>query len=379
MHRRLGRNDPCWCGSGRKYKFCHLNPPTPIKLEPWQAQATFREAYSRKTCSAPAQWQGECSEKIVRAHTVMRSHSLKAIARNGHVYSFVPSMEKIGQGNGAIEPELRGINQASTFSGFCSTHDDKIFAPMEKNAFECSDEQCFLVGYRAIARELYTKAASASLNPMLRNSIAAQTNEDWRETLRWMHDVFTIATAKGLDDAQALKLLHDNILVRRSFQETEWYAIEFSVPPDVMCSGGFFPEQDFSGKELQDVADLSGAPEVMSFAAFSQGGTGWVVFSWLPGPHEIGKLFIDSLEQMSDEEIAGALVRLFFEHCENVHLKPEWWEGLADQIRCHLVDRMSISSDFLRGRVEKALVGNGLRCVNWQVVNRRRSANANTV
>jgi preprotein translocase subunit SecA len=21
---RLGRNDPCWCGSGKKYKNCHL-------------------------------------------------------------------------------------------------------------------------------------------------------------------------------------------------------------------------------------------------------------------------------------------------------------------------------------------------------------------
>lgn len=23
--RKLGRNDPCWCGSGKKYKNCHLN------------------------------------------------------------------------------------------------------------------------------------------------------------------------------------------------------------------------------------------------------------------------------------------------------------------------------------------------------------------
>ncbi|NTU81333.1 MAG: hypothetical protein HGA45_18475 [Chloroflexales bacterium] len=23
-HARPGRNDPCWCGSGRKYKQCHL-------------------------------------------------------------------------------------------------------------------------------------------------------------------------------------------------------------------------------------------------------------------------------------------------------------------------------------------------------------------
>ena len=21
---RLGRNDPCWCGSGKKYKRCHM-------------------------------------------------------------------------------------------------------------------------------------------------------------------------------------------------------------------------------------------------------------------------------------------------------------------------------------------------------------------
>jgi uncharacterized protein YecA (UPF0149 family) len=23
---RIGRNDPCWCGSGRKYKRCHGAP-----------------------------------------------------------------------------------------------------------------------------------------------------------------------------------------------------------------------------------------------------------------------------------------------------------------------------------------------------------------
>jgi preprotein translocase subunit SecA len=22
-HEQIGRNDPCWCGSGKKYKKCH--------------------------------------------------------------------------------------------------------------------------------------------------------------------------------------------------------------------------------------------------------------------------------------------------------------------------------------------------------------------
>ena len=25
MSVKIGRNDPCWCGSGRKYKACHQN------------------------------------------------------------------------------------------------------------------------------------------------------------------------------------------------------------------------------------------------------------------------------------------------------------------------------------------------------------------
>ena len=23
-HPKIGRNDPCWCGSGKKYKNCHM-------------------------------------------------------------------------------------------------------------------------------------------------------------------------------------------------------------------------------------------------------------------------------------------------------------------------------------------------------------------
>ncbi len=37
-HARLGRNDPCWCGSGRKYKICHLEEDRSAK------EATRQEA-----------------------------------------------------------------------------------------------------------------------------------------------------------------------------------------------------------------------------------------------------------------------------------------------------------------------------------------------
>jgi uncharacterized protein YecA (UPF0149 family) len=31
--KKLGRNDPCWCGSGRKYKQCHLGADTQARRD----------------------------------------------------------------------------------------------------------------------------------------------------------------------------------------------------------------------------------------------------------------------------------------------------------------------------------------------------------
>src|SRR5207247_10451904 len=46
--RLLARNEPCWCGSGRKYKNCHLNrpdlPPLPDRVAwIWRKAAAFLE------------------------------------------------------------------------------------------------------------------------------------------------------------------------------------------------------------------------------------------------------------------------------------------------------------------------------------------------
>ncbi|MGI6207815.1 MAG: SEC-C metal-binding domain-containing protein, partial [Anaerolineae bacterium] len=31
---KVGRNDPCWCGSGKKYKHCHMRKDTGQEAEP---------------------------------------------------------------------------------------------------------------------------------------------------------------------------------------------------------------------------------------------------------------------------------------------------------------------------------------------------------
>ncbi|TMQ32378.1 MAG: hypothetical protein E6K70_18875 [Planctomycetota bacterium] len=37
-----GRNQPCWCGSGEKFKHCHLGRSEQEPVNPWQAEPQRR-------------------------------------------------------------------------------------------------------------------------------------------------------------------------------------------------------------------------------------------------------------------------------------------------------------------------------------------------
>ena len=154
---KIGRNDPCPCGSGKKHKHCCLEGGANQKN--WFAKAaTLQREMSRGECSAPPQWKHNCDARIVKAHTVPQA-SLSRIAVNGHVLSFLPNAASLEEYGPALPPQRRGIRLASTFTGFCAKHDDSVFAPLEKVPFTGTSEQCFLLAYRALARELYLKKA----------------------------------------------------------------------------------------------------------------------------------------------------------------------------------------------------------------------------
>ena len=164
------RNKPCWCGSGMKYKKCHLmreqqNPLTRADLE-----AHSQHIKSRKTCSVKNIFPGECSKNIINAHTISKSGSLKEISENGHVMGTKPSLSSLIKSEGKLTLEKVGINKASTFTGFCSVHDKNIFSPLEDQEINLSDKQLFLLAYRGFCRELFWKDQNKETASLMRQS-----------------------------------------------------------------------------------------------------------------------------------------------------------------------------------------------------------------
>ena len=367
---RPGRNDLCWCGSGRKYKICHLDRATQTPIQPWEASKKFKQAFSVKKCLVPKAWQNECKGGISRAHTIPKSGSLERIARKGHVYSFDLSPENLRKNQGKPVLKLFGIQKASTFTGFCARHDSAIFAPLEQQKFCGTPEQCFLLGYRALAREFYTKRATARLQGLYRDMDKGKTPAEQGQ-IQLMAQLHNIGLEAALQDIDHYKSLYDGLLESQEYKTVRAYIIEFETTPPVMCSGAVYPEQDFGGVELQDVADIQNTPDLLCFTSFHGGERGVVTFSWLAESDRTCRAFVESLRAIPDEFVTAALSRFFFTHCENVHIEPDWWESLSEETRNAVIERVKGSADSIEARPKAVLADDGVAYDSWPIISRR--------
>ena len=154
MAGKPGRNEPCWCGSKKKFKHCHLGREREQRLPLDAVRAHVEQEWNERLCLHPLAGPTSCS-KVSNAHTLQRAGILTSIAEQGHVLTFYGSRNR--------KPRRVGIGKASTFTGFCARHDDSTFAPVEKQAFSASQHQCSLLGGLESART----AASADLSAVL--------------------------------------------------------------------------------------------------------------------------------------------------------------------------------------------------------------------
>ena len=363
---KLGRNDPCWCGSGKKYKYCHLNHESKTTRTPHETFKSLRKEFSVKKCMAPEGWLDNCKGGICQAHTVPKSGSLKRIARDGHVYN-MSSPHIRTENQRRIVPTLIGVNLASTFYGFCSRHDHSVFAPIEKEVFRGTSQQCFLLGYRALAMEMYKKHALYRSLGFILNTDNGRTFEEQFE-IQTLKNAFEIGVRTALKDYNHYKPLYDSILENHEFCKVRAYVIEFENTQPVMCSGVANPEYDFKGIKLQDVADLSKTLDLLCFTSFFGGEHGIAAFCWLAENDPTCGPFIKSLVAIPDELVSTALLRFIFSYFENVYMKPDWWENLAVKPRNAIISR---SNHFVLNDPGKAtLADDGMIYDPWNIVRR---------
>lgn len=367
----LGRNDPCWCGSGRKYKHCHLGREKESPIAQHELLNASKKAFSRKYCLHPNASRDNCSSKIVRAHTIQRRGGLTEIARNGHVYTLLGSNITSDNNSSRIVPQLVGLGNASTFYGFCVKHDNELFAPLEKEEIIPTSKQIFLLAYRSLCHELYLKNADSELTATQRLTDRGRPLPQQIQIQENLgHYKFGVRLA--IEELLRLKTEYDHVFESDLDNYVSYYVVRLTGKPDILCNAIHQPEFDFFGRRIQNLGALDKPLSWLHFSILPTGDNGLAVFSWLRKDTRC-KQFVDSLDRYNNSELSQAIVRFAFEFFENLYFSPDWWDRSKPATQEKLIERQ------LRGLPQfgfthpsDCLIDDGVRAVTWQVKERLR-------
>lgn len=335
---KLGRNDPCWCGSGKKFKKCHLNRDVQKPINEGIIQKQLNSFYSQKYCSVPEDIKSECSGKIIKAHSISKSASLKEIARDGHVLTTFRGAVSY-QNEFKIEPKKIGIQKASTFTGFCAHHDKNLFQPIEDSEFTVSEINCFLVAYRAISRELFVKERSSGTFDLLKDLDKGKTLVQQKK-IQAEHKRLSTNNDLTINDLTFIKGKLDQMLIKSDFSNLQHIVFTLSEPPRVMTSAAVGPTFDFQGKKIQIISQNSNdIPSYLIINSFSSKGVGYICMSWIEEHSSVGKKFYDSLQKT--RSVGGSLLAFIFTNIENNYLSEDWWRSLDSDQKSYLINLYS--------------------------------------
>lgn len=334
---KLGPNERCWCGSGRKYKKCHRDADKASNPDLQRFSRELRAPFAQAQCMHPDAPSG-CSPSPSKAHTISRAAALSPIAEKGHVVTLLPDLFGVVRERPGLDARTIGINDASTFLGFCGAHDSQLFAPIDQQ-FSPSRHTALLLHYRALCMELHKKRAMISVFKAFVARVRGDASKydqqvgatAYREATRW--------TQEGIADMEAEKAELDALVARGDYSGMRFVALEFDRFLPIASCGAFAPEWDLDGSPLQDIASTKpGEMAMASLNVLPNGSRGIAMLAWL-GDRRPCAALARSMSRLSADDPADLITRLAFQAVENTFISPHWWRQLGNDQQADLMLR----------------------------------------
>jgi len=273
---------------------------------------------------------------MISAHSIQKSGQLALIAENGHVYRLSADITTLKQSKGTPQPKKIGVNQASTFLGFCKKHDNGLFEIIDNHPLLPDKRQIALYAYRSICREFFVKEnAVAVLDRMIPHG---ELTEEQRSTLNAAKTGHSLA----LSGLQYHKRIYDRALQCEEYDTFEFTYFTSTSQCSLQLSGLLYPDYDFFGNPLQDLGAWSSPLDLITFftAPIPEG---WAYgFAWHTSSNATCIAFMQSLAALAagGGNIEDALLRFSLSCCENHAIRISWWDSLSVVQQTAAVERM---------------------------------------
>jgi hypothetical protein len=336
---RMPVNDPCWCGSGIKWKKCHRDRENQQPIPAGKSMDDLLQTMTKGYCLHPDASREACGAKIIKAHTVQRNGGLADIAENGHVISFKRGFEDIYKNQGKIVPREIGIRHASTFMGFCSTHDHALFAPVEKAPISIDAQSAFLLSYRAVCYEYFQKDVALRCGDIYRQMDRGQPFHIQAAMQDFSH-MHLEGVRRGFDEMKACKAAYDQMYRSGNLTDFSFYAARFSTAFPIVACGGFMPEFDVTSKPLQKISRGTSPLETVFVNLTVVGGKSLLVLGHLHSSSGPADQFVRSFADLPKDARANTAFHVPIEYMENTYLRPSWWYGRPSTEQDHIIHRV---------------------------------------
>lgn len=328
IYMKIGRNEPCPCGSGKKYKKCCLYKPD---------EQRFAEAimYSSENIRNEARIKqrlhpnkNECDGKIIKAHAIQNNRILNKISDNGIVITMDGVSNLIFQSS-----DKKGRKIATTFTGFCSYHDKTLFQDVEDKDFVGTKKQIFLLTYRTMAWHYHKKQEQANATRIHVNKMRTKgfnvTNSD---------DVVDYLTGLklGMHDNEIEKTAFDKALLNETFEDISYVVWELPYEINIAISMMTALEHDILGNKINDLAKDEDVKSIY-LNIFPSTNKSFCIWSWLKKNDNIYKPFVKQFLDLEIKDRENYFNNNLPRWSDSLVISPKLWNKWGEGIQQALI------------------------------------------
>ncbi|MEJ7593293.1 MAG: hypothetical protein WKF77_17250 [Planctomycetaceae bacterium] len=226
------------------------------------------------------------------------------------------------------------VKQASTFPGFCQRHDSEIFRPIDDAPWNGSDQQRFLLAYRALCGEAYAKHTNveAFMPAAIRNADGPVKGVLIRENE---------AERLGLKECLRDKRAMDTKLLSQDFQ-CESHVVSLGTNFPLRVAGVFVPEFDYDDRALYDLSDYSTPVYRIAVCTLTIENDVLGIYVALDRSPKLNQ-YMESLKRVTRDDSRAFFAQACFDNFEHVYFSLAWWNRLRERHRIGIEARFDNS------------------------------------
>ncbi|OGC04954.1 hypothetical protein A2276_03255 [candidate division WOR-1 bacterium RIFOXYA12_FULL_43_27] len=260
-----------------------------------------------------------CSSKIIKAHSIQNNRILNKISKDGIVIGMQPTFNS---SNFKIGAKNIGRKKASTFTGFCDYHDNKIFKPIEENDYQPGNrEQEFVFAYRAASCGYWHKKFNLELT---RNGIdkIAKNMSSPPEPIHSLQ----LGIDEGYKLVSELRVFFNVCLGKNNYWKIKTYVVVFNEEYPLAASSAITPTHDFLGNRVNYIERVKPNVFPLMVNVFPQNGKTYVLLGYKHRDSGKYDYIREQLAGKPEKELKELVSNLILVNIENFYLSPDLWD-----------------------------------------------------